>query len=196
MWDNSNETKRWDDWTEQLGFTVATCFGNHCNFPAIRALPLEDWNGGKVHKVRPHVMYLENGEVFNINGFKFFIFGGATSVDRAFRREGKTWFPEEIPSREEMQHAADTLERNNFNVDYILSHCAPSHIVDKLFPYELERAHDDVTNFLEKYVVAQATFKGHFMGHYHLNKTYENKYHILYNDIIELLPDGTIKIVN
>ena len=39
-------------------------------------------------------------------------------------------------------------------------------------------------------------FKAHFMGHYHTDRTLFNKYYILYHDIIEIMPDGTIEMRN
>lgn len=193
-WDNSNETKYWCDWLENKPYTIICAMGNHENYDILRALPLDKWNGAKVRKVRQHVMYIENGEIVVLNNQTFFFQGGAHSVDKAFRKEGKSWWPQEIPSYEEFEHAANNLEEYNYKIDYIISHTAPTHIVKKLFPYE--DASDVVTNFLEKYVCGFCDFKQHFLGHFHIDRTYEDKYNILYNDIIELLPNGEIKVVN
>ena len=195
MWDNTKETKWWDDWTEDLGITVVSCFGNHSNYDAIRALTLEEWNGGLVRKVRPHVMYLENGELFNICGHSVFVQGGASSIDKMYRIEGKSWWANEIPNRLEFEHAAETLERANFNVDIIISHTAPNSMIDRIDRF-MPR-YDDVTNFLEKFVLSQTKFQFWGCGHFHIDRSFpDNNFHFLYNDIIELLPNGEIKVVN
>lgn len=138
---------------------------------------------------------LERGEIFNINNQTFFCFGAARSVDKAYRKEGISWWPEEQGSREEMERGVNNLEKYNFQIDYILTHCAPNYLVDKLFPYENQ--HDDTTNYLEKCVRQQVEFKRWFLAHYHIDRSYDNqKYNILYNDIIELLPNNEIKVVN
>ena len=138
---------------------------------------------------------LERGEIFNIDDKIFFCMGGARSVDRIYRKEGISYWPDEMPSQYEYEKAANNLEKVNFNVDYILTHCAPNYLVDKLFPYENQ--HDELTSFLEKYVRTNTTFSRWFMGHYHIDRSYDNqKYNILYNDIIELLPNGEFKVVN
>lgn len=195
MWDNTNETRWWDDWTEDLGVTVISCYGNHSNYDAIRALPTEEWNGGIVRKVRPHVMYLENGEIFNICEHTIFVQGGAASIDKIYRKEGKSWWSDEIPSFNELQYAANNLEKINFKTDIIISHTAPNsmiNIIDKYYP-----KYDDVTNFLEKFILSQAIYNNWFCGHFHIDRTIPNRnFHFLYNDIIELLPDNTIKVVN
>ena len=189
MWDNSNETKYWDDWAEDRPFTIISVFGNHSNYGLLRAIPTTEWHGAKVRRVRPHVMYIENGEIFTLNNQTFFCMGGARSVDKAYRKEGKSWWPQEIPSWNEMDYAANNLRTYNFQVDNIITHCGPNYIVDKLFPYE--NAHDDITNFLEKFVRMITTFNRWYMGHYHIDRSYDyQKFNILYQDIVEIMPDG------
>lgn len=89
MWDNSKETKYWDDWIENRPFTTVCCYGNHENYSRIRELSIEQWHNSIIRKVRPHVMYIENGEILTINNKKFFFMGGAASIDKAYRIEGK-----------------------------------------------------------------------------------------------------------
>ena len=64
--------------------------GNHENFDMLNALPVENWQGGKVHKVRENVLHLMRGEIFTIEGKTFFCFGGATSTDKEDRKAGVT----------------------------------------------------------------------------------------------------------
>ena len=182
-WDNSNETEYWDDWTEKRPFTTIACFGNHENYDAIRALPIEIWNGARVRKVRPHIMYVENGEIFTFNHQTFFVMGGATSIDRVYRKEGKSWWASEIPSRKEMEYAADNLARYNMKVDHIITHTPPNFILDT-FWYE----HDPLTNFLENYVRQYVSFKHWWCGHLHIDRNFgdDYNYHVLYNDIEEI----------
>lgn len=195
MWDTSKETKYWDDWAEDRPFTIVTCFGNHENYDAIRALPAEEWCGGIVRKVRPHVMYLENGEYFNICGHSLFAQGGAASIDKAYRKEGRSWWAAEIPSREELEHAAETMENLEFNVDIIVSHTAPNRMINRIDRFYPQ--YDTVTNFLNKFIYANTTWKQWFCGHFHIDRSFPNEnFHFLYNDIIELLPNNEIKVVN
>ena len=120
--------------------------------------------------------------------------GGAKSTDKAYRKEHVSWWEEEIPSTAEMEHAAATLETHNFKVDYIISHCAPNFLVDKLYPYD--KPHDPITNFLEKYVRENTTFAAWFLGHYHVDRSTEDrKYNILYHDILEIMPNGEWELV-
>ena len=46
------------DWLESLPFTLAFVCGNHENYDALERYPVKDWHGGKVHRIRPHVLHL------------------------------------------------------------------------------------------------------------------------------------------
>ena len=51
---------------EALPFTVLFVDGNHENFDALNEYPIEQWHGGKVHKIRPHVIHLMRGQAFEL----------------------------------------------------------------------------------------------------------------------------------
>lgn len=55
--------------------------GNHENFDRLYAYPVEMWHGGKVHKIRPSVIHLMRGQIFELEEKKIFTFGGASSHD-------------------------------------------------------------------------------------------------------------------
>ena len=55
--------------------------GKHENFTRLYNYPVEEWYGGKVHKIRDSVLHLMRGEIFNIDNKNFFTFGGAKSHD-------------------------------------------------------------------------------------------------------------------
>ena len=76
--EESNREKQILDWLNSRNFTTLFVDGNHENYTRLYNYPIEEWNGGKVHKVRESVLHLMRGEVFNISGKKFFTFGGAS----------------------------------------------------------------------------------------------------------------------
>ena len=69
------------DWLEEKSYTTLFVDGNHENFDRLNAYPMEEWHGGKVHKIRPSVLHLMRGQIFNICDKKVFTFGGASSHD-------------------------------------------------------------------------------------------------------------------
>ena len=84
VWAEDKESKRdtwWLDWLEDKNYTTLFVDGNHENFTRLNSLPVEEWHGGRVHKVREHIIHLMRGEMFDLGGKKIFAFGGARSHD-------------------------------------------------------------------------------------------------------------------
>ena len=69
------------DWLERLPFTLVFVCGNHENYDALERYPVVEWHGGKVHHIRPHVLHLMRGQIFELEGHRFFTMGGAKSHD-------------------------------------------------------------------------------------------------------------------
>ena len=77
----SMHEKQWLDWLDNKNFTTLFVDGNHENFERLYKYPVEEWHGGKVHKIRDSVIHLMRGEIYDIDNNKFFTFGGARSHD-------------------------------------------------------------------------------------------------------------------
>ena len=60
------EEKHLLDWLEEKPFTTLYVDGNHENFDRLYGYPIENWQGGKVHKIRPSVLHLMRGQDFEI----------------------------------------------------------------------------------------------------------------------------------
>lgn len=86
----------------ELPLTVLFFDGNHENFEILNSLPIEEWHGGKIHKIKPNIFHLMRGQIFNIEGKMFFTFGGATSIDKLYRTEYLSWWRQELPSYAEL----------------------------------------------------------------------------------------------
>ena len=71
-------------------------------------------------EVRPMVIHMPRGHVHRAGDLNVLFFGGARSVDRSWRIEGKTWFKEELPSEEEWQRATEATD-----IDVVVAHDAP-----------------------------------------------------------------------
>ena len=81
IWDGGEGEQKELDWLENLPFTVLFVSGNHENYDLLAEYPVEEWHGGKVQKIRPHVIHLMRGQVFELEGYTFFTMGGASSHD-------------------------------------------------------------------------------------------------------------------
>lgn len=178
--------ERW--WLKRLDekpWTTLFVDGNHENFARLNALPEEEWRGGRVHRVSDSVLHLMRGHMFEIEGSSFFVFGGATSHDRCFRREGVSWWPEELPSSDELARADAALDARGRRVDYVLTHCAPTLVQGRVNPTFLP---DQLTEYLQ-HVRDTTRFKRWYFGHYHIDRVYDDGFCALYDCVIPLQED-------
>ena len=68
------------DWLEDRPYTTAFVLGNHENYDAYKGYPKEEWHGGQIQRIRPSVLNLMRGQVYELGGRKFFAMGGASSM--------------------------------------------------------------------------------------------------------------------
>lgn len=173
--------KEEDYWIKNLSsrkFTTLFVDGNHENFDRLGALPEVDMLGGKVGKVNDSIYHLKRGYVYTIEGKKFWCFGGAMSTDKEYRKEGISWWPQELPTDEEKAFGISQLEANNWCVDRVITHAAPSSVV-ALLGYN-RRVRDPIAMWFESLKYQIQCKKWHF-GHYHIDQIYEGKYMCHYN---------------
>ena len=166
---------------------VTTLFidGNHENFEQLNSYAIDEWNGGKVHFIENDIIHLMRGQVYQIDGTSFFTFGGAYSIDKMYRVEGVSWFPEEMPSKEEYEEGWRNLERAGFQVDYILSHSAPREVVAAMGYGELSDGEIRLRQYLQR-VADSVDFTAWYFGHFHEDTEVEDQFFCLYDEMISL----------
>jgi len=107
--------------------TIFCIHGNHemrpWNIPTYNA---KEWNGGTVwyEEKYPNILFAKDGEIFDIEGTKHLVIGGAYSVDKYYRlSRGYGWWEDEQPSEEIKQYVEKQIKEKDFDV--ILSHTCP-----------------------------------------------------------------------
>lgn len=175
---------------ENLPFSVLFVDGNHENFDLLNGYPIEEWKGGKVHKVAPHVFHLMRGQVFTIERKTFFTFGGGTSIDKCFRVEKESWWREEIPSQKEIDEGVENLKKVGNKVDFIVTHSCDERA---LYYPPLKGGRSEIK--LKPYPdnMALSVFEGlvdyghWFFGHYHLDGDLTDKKTAIYREIVRIV---------
>ena len=180
----TDKEKYWLDWLEDKPWTTLFVDGNHENFARLNAYPVEEWHGGRVHKVRPSVIHLMRGQVFNINEYKWFTYGGAESADRQWRTPYKSWWPEETPSSKEYDEGVDNLRAVDFKVDYIITHAMPQSYLENFF-YRAYTKPNRTPYQLQDFKL-MCEYRDWYCGHYHMDVSLDKTFHILYHKIIEV----------
>lgn len=171
----------------ELPFTVLFVDGNHENFDLINSYPVEIWNGGKVHKIKPNVIHLMRGQIFEIEGRTIFTFGGATSIDRDYRIAGRSWWPQELPTYEELDEGIANLKKYNNKVDYIITHsCGQRALMyPKLRIYAGVKIACPESHLLSNFEDT-VEFKHWYFGHFHIDAQLSDKYTVLMHRIVKL----------
>lgn len=203
--EESSREKEVLDWLNNKNFTTLFVDGNHENFTRLyNDYPVEEWHGGKVHKIRDSVLHLMRGEIFDIDSKKFFAFGGAKSHDiqdgilnldeeeriYEYRKRGAyfrirdfSWWDLELPTKEEMENGINNLEKVNYKVDYVVSHCCPTNIQALLGGGSYKK--DYLTDYLQE-ISEKLEFKKWYFGHYHDYRQVNSQFVLLYEDIVPL----------
>lgn len=203
----SPEETWWLNWLQDKFFTTLFVDGNHENFDRLYRYPVEEWNGGKVHKIRPSVIHLMRGQVFEIDDRRIFAFGGVSSHDidggilepndpeykqkkkvldrgrKPYRINHLSWWKEELPSEAEMQEGLENLLRYGNKVDFIVSHCCASGSLALLGQCSYK---PDYLNTYFEEIRRKVDFKKWFFGHYHENKNVNAEEILLYEQIIRI----------
>ncbi|MBQ8927231.1 MAG: metallophosphoesterase [Oscillospiraceae bacterium] len=183
LWNGGASERWWLRWLEEKPYTTLFIDGNHENFAMLDALPAEEWHGGRIHRISDSILHLMRGELFEIEGRTFFTLGGAESHDKPYRIPGVSWWPEELPSEEELAHARETLDACGWQMDGILTHCLPTRLQREVFPGYSYPA-NALTDFLET-LYDRADFSTWYAGHYHVSGkvTTDHRVHIIYQTL-------------
>lgn len=94
--------------------------------------------------------------------------------DHSVTVRGNEWYEE----------ARRSLERIHYEVDYVITHCAPSSIVDILGNGGY--VHDHLTDFLEE-IRERAKFHYWLFGHYHDNRIIDNRFVLLWEQMVQVV---------
>lgn len=204
IWHDTNQERHNLKWLDDKPFTTLFVDGNHENFDRLYTMPVSEWNGGNVHFIRPYIIHLMRGQVFEIDGVTLFTFGGASSHDiqdgilekndprikewsknpfKMFRVNHSSWWKEELPSEKEMNDGIQNLEKYNNKIDFIITHCGAT---SSIALYSMGDYKPDIlTNYFEE-IRQKVNFKKWFMGHYHDNYAINDKEIILYEQIVRI----------
>jgi hypothetical protein len=180
-----NEEKYWLDWLHKKNYVTLWVDGNHEHHDKLDSMPVSEWNGGKVHFINDNVIHLMRGQVFDINSTKIFTFGGADSIDKEYRTEGKSWWKRELPSNAEFEEGLKNLEKNGWMVDVVISHDCSQSVFEKLMAGLWVKSLTSINKYFE-ILEEKLDYRQWYFGHYHNDKQIDSKHRLMYNQIIKL----------
>lgn len=130
-------------------FVTAFVEGTHDNLDIINHCRETVWKGGRVHRIKGNLLHLMRGQIFDIEGNRFFTFGGGESADKDMRVAEGFWWREEEATPAEMADGARVLDEADCRVDYIITHEPPSRVKSAML---LRRGGNDSVNKLNGYL--------------------------------------------
>ena len=188
LWTGDEQDDEVLEYHNNKNYTTLFVAGNHENFDLLEQYPVEEWHGGKIRRIRENVIQLMNGQIFDIDGKKIFIMGGATSIDRILRQEGISWWPQEEPPYEEYEEAVEKLKGCGYKVDYIITHTCPEAVrrfVNDLYGEAIEYE-SQVEKFLDL-VLKNVKYRKWFTGHLHKDRELNNiNMRLIFNSVIKI----------
>ncbi|WP_242984384.1 metallophosphoesterase family protein [Clostridium sp. chh4-2] len=208
FWDNSREQLYWRKWLENKPFTTLWVDGNHENYDLLKEYPSVSWKGGKVQFITPSIIHLMRGQIYRIDGCRFFTFGGASSHDieggildpfapdfakqkkrlrkelLCYRVNHVSWWKEEMPEEAEYEEGIRNLEEHDWTVDFIITHCCSSSTQSLITRGSYKE--DSLTEFFER-IKNRCSFRKWYFGHYHDEKEIGGGEILVYESIRKIL---------
>lgn len=171
-----------------LPITLFCIYGNHEVRPeAVGSYRTTNWHGGEAYiEDRFHnLIFAKDGEMYDIAGKKTLVIGGAYSVDKWYRLKNHYhWFEDEQPSPKIKAHVEETLNRNNWKVDVVLSHTTPYQYrpTDLFIPMIDQSTVDSSTEKWLRDIEERLDYNRWYAGHFHCDRK-TDKMQIMYRNV-------------
>lgn len=119
----------------------------------------------------PNLIFAKDGEIYNIDGKKILVIGGAYSVDKQYRLlHGYKWFKDEQLTKKEMDTILEKVKGKHF--DIVLTHTCPyKYEPREVFMQGLDQSKVDksMEHFLDE-IEENISYDKWYCGHYHTEK--------------------------
>lgn len=172
--------------------TILCVHGNHEMRPAaIPGYREAAWRGGTVYvqDAYPNLLFAKDGSIFDLEGSRCLVAGGAYSIDKEFRlADGRRWFFDEQPDAAMRANVERSCERAGWGVDYVFTHTCP---VERR-PREAFLARvdqDKVDTSTEEWLsslAARLHYRRWMHGHFHVDRRADPDMWTLFKDVVEL----------
>lgn len=171
--------------------TIFCIRGNHEIRPEnISSYRKKNWKEGEVYYEEnyPNIVFAKDGQIFNFNGKRVLIAGGAYSLDKKNRRANLDWWSDEQLSYDEKTNIL--IAAGNNHIDAVFSHTCPwskKPTQEPFFINPIEEATIDRSTeyFLDTLYSLLGTSAVWYCGHWHMDKVIDNV-NFLYHTYIEL----------
>jgi hypothetical protein len=162
--------------------------GNHEDFSILYNYPVDKKTGTRT--IFKNLYHMPRGTVMEIEGKLFGFLGGAESIDKSYRTEGLSWWPEERITEEDVETMINNV--GNRQLDYFITHTCTHAFRDKYFgPLDLTRwklpsGWEDNSMLMMDKAVSILNPKMHIFGHMHRSVREKKLLCLNIDELIEL----------
>lgn len=190
IFDGSKSEKQIVNYFAKRKFITAFVEGTHDNLDKINRSRETVWKGGKVHRIKGNLLHLMRGQIFNIDGNRFFTFGGGESTDKDMRVAQGFWWRQEEPTPDEMADGARVLDEARCEVDYIITHEPPALVKSAIL---LRRGDNDNINKLNGYleeIGRSCVYKRWYFGSLHEDRVITEHHTCVFKKLLPVSTDA------
>lgn len=183
LWTGDKKEQKALRWLGRRRYTLLFIEGTHDNYDLLAQYPRQPYMGGQARALGGQLYQLLRGEIYEIEGKKLFCFGGGESPDRLERTEGVNWWAAEMPTDQEMENAEAALAAAGWQVDYMLTHEGPDHLLRFVQQHRVE------TNGLARFfsrLAEKTQYKKWFFGCHHTDLNIGSKAAMVYKEVLPL----------
>ena len=183
LWDGGKKEEKFLTRLGKKKYNILFVDGAHENYDLLENYPVTEWNGGKVREISGNLRHLLRGQVFELEGKKIFTFGGGEDSENQMYIEAGKWWPQEIPSLDEMREGIRNLTQAGMSVDYIVTYAPAPRM------RQIRDGSRDESSSLEMYfqqLAKNVTYERWFFGSMHIDRKITTGFHAVFNDIVPL----------
>lgn len=174
----------------ELPVTLFCVHGNHEERPFMLGYKEKEWHDGVVYyeEEYPNLIFAKDGEIYDFNGKKTVVIGGAYSIDKNCRLINYLpWFENELPTNQIKRYVEGQLDKCDWSVDYVFSHTVPVKYepVWAFIPGINQKLVDKSMEKWLQQIADKLKYEKWFAGHYHV-ESQEGPIRIMFNNIEKL----------
>ena len=182
LWDKSIKEYKNLKWLSKRRYTIAFIDGCNDNMNIINQYPASVWNGGNVRFISKNIIYLMQGELFNIEGKKVLAFGGGFNENISEDFDVNNWWPENFQTKRYVDNVIKNIEKANGEFNIIISHETPSSLTPCM---ENRLKGSSAINHILEQIRIHSKFKRWFFGKYHVDRQIPPRYYALFEKVIK-----------
>ena len=171
------------DWLRKRPYTLLFLDGSHENYDLLAQYPETERFGGRVQSLGGNVYHVCRGSVLELEGKKVPVLRRGRKPGPGGTGAGRDWWKQEMPSDEEYAACEQNLEACGYQVDYVLTHDAPSRFLD--FTVLASGETNQLHQFLDK-ILLKLTYEKWFFGCYHRDVQLSTKSRCVFCDVIPM----------